>query len=444
MRAGQITWIFFSILLFLNLPFLAVPLPSILKSSFGSLDAAGSFGAATSLSKSASTKLLDSKNILSPTDPSIETLKTDSKPKKITCLTIGSRGDVQPYIALCQGLIAKGHTCTIATHEKFGGWIKQNGIGFRPVAGDPEELIRHCTANGKDLMALTECSWEACQGSDLLIESPSAMAGVHIAQALNIPYIRAFTMPWTKTGVYPHAMAAMGKSWGAWMNRLSYKLFDGITWLLTRKEINLWRENYLRLQRTTLAELKLSEVPFLYNFSSHVAPKPTDWGHLIQVTGYWYVKPTHNEASVSNDLKQAIDNARKQGKKIVYIGFGSIIVPDPKKMTDAIVGAVEESNVFAIISGGWTAGAAEGATKGATEVMAEGTTEAAKIVPKKAEMDAEDATAYMKRKIGERSSSMHYVDSVPHDWLFPQISAALHHGGAGTTAASIRGKHFGA
>lgn len=48
-------------------------------------------------------------------------------------------------------------------------------------------------------------SWEACQGADILIESPSTMAGIHVAEALNIPYFRAFTMPWTTTSTYPHA-----------------------------------------------------------------------------------------------------------------------------------------------------------------------------------------------------------------------------------------------
>jgi hypothetical protein len=126
-------------------------------------------------------------------------------------------------------------------------------------------------------------------------------------------------------------------------------------------------------------------------------------------------------------------------------------------MTDAIVGAVEESKVFAIISGGWTAGAAEGATKGAaegatkgaaegatkgsTEATTKGAIKTATEEKTEAEKEAEIATAYMKEKIGQRPNSMHYVDSVPHEWLFPQISAALHHGGAGTTAASIRGKY---
>jgi len=66
---------------------------------------------------------------------------------KITCLTIGSRGDVQPYIALCKGLLAEGHRPTIATHAEFEPWIKEHGIDFAPVAGDPAEIMRLCVEN---------------------------------------------------------------------------------------------------------------------------------------------------------------------------------------------------------------------------------------------------------------------------------------------------------
>jgi sterol 3beta-glucosyltransferase len=73
-----------------------------------------------------------------------------------------------------------------------------------------------------------------------------------------------------------------------------------------------------------LAELQLSKVPFLYNFSPHVAPKPSDWGDLIKVTGYWFVKQKQNPANIPKDLEKAIENAKRQNKKIVYIGFGSV------------------------------------------------------------------------------------------------------------------------
>lgn len=67
---------------------------------------------------------------------------------KITCLTIGSRGDVQPYIALCLGLMKDGHKTKIATHSEFKEWVESFGIEFAPVAGDPAELMQLCVEYG--------------------------------------------------------------------------------------------------------------------------------------------------------------------------------------------------------------------------------------------------------------------------------------------------------
>ena len=60
----------------------------------------------------------------------------------VTCLTVGSRGDVQPYIALCKGLLQDGHKCRVASHPEYKDWIEGHGIEFRAVGGDPAELMR--------------------------------------------------------------------------------------------------------------------------------------------------------------------------------------------------------------------------------------------------------------------------------------------------------------
>jgi sterol 3beta-glucosyltransferase len=78
-------------------------------------------------------------------------LTINSKPTeslRITCLTIGSRGDVQPYIALCKGFLADGHRPRIATHAEFGPWVKKHGIDFEPIEGDPAVLMQLCVENG--------------------------------------------------------------------------------------------------------------------------------------------------------------------------------------------------------------------------------------------------------------------------------------------------------
>lgn len=63
-------------------------------------------------------------------------------PLLVTCLTVGSRGDVQPYIALCCGLMKEGHRCRIASHPEYRSWVESYGIEFRSVGGDPAELMR--------------------------------------------------------------------------------------------------------------------------------------------------------------------------------------------------------------------------------------------------------------------------------------------------------------
>lgn len=80
-------------------------------------------------------------------------------PLRIKCLTIGSRGDVQPFIALCKGLKAEGHTVTIATHTEFGDWIKSHGIGFAPIAGDPAQLMRLCVEHDMFTAGFVREAW---------------------------------------------------------------------------------------------------------------------------------------------------------------------------------------------------------------------------------------------------------------------------------------------
>jgi UDP:flavonoid glycosyltransferase YjiC (YdhE family) len=94
---------------------------------------------------------------------------------------------------------------------------------------------------------------------------------------------------------------------------------------------------------------------------------------------------------------------------VVYIGFGSIVVSDPKAMTRIIIEAIVHSGIYAILSKGWSDRLQ---TKTSGEV-----TEPEEPLPKQ----------------------IFQITSVPHDWLFQRIDAACHHGGAGTTGASLRG-----
>jgi sterol 3beta-glucosyltransferase len=337
----------------------------------------------------------------------------------ITCLTIGSRGDVQPYIALAKGLIAEGHTVRIATHREFQDWIEGHGIEYRPVEGDPAELMRICIENGMFSLSfmreannkfrgwideLMHSAWVACQGSDLLIESPSAMCGIHIAEGLRIPYFRAFTMPWTRTRAYPHAFAVPNHKIGGAYNYYTYVMFDNVFWKAISGQVNSWRKRELGLRSTTLDKMQPNKVPFLYNFSPSVVPPPLDYSDWVQVTGYWFLDEAEDYEPPA-DLVAFIAKARADGKKLVYIGFGSIVVSDPAALTRTVCDSVLKADVRCVLAKGWSDRLGD---------------------PKAAKVEFDLPAEVFK------------IDKAPHDWLFKQMDAAVHHGGAGTTGASLR------
>ncbi|CAK7237927.1 Sterol 3-beta-glucosyltransferase [Sporothrix eucalyptigena] len=357
------------------------------------------------------------------------------KPLHITCLTIGSRGDVQPYIALGRGLLAEGHHVRIATHPEFEDWIRSHGLDYGRVEGDPAELMRICIENGTFtiqflreanskmrtwLDELLASAWTACQGADLLIESPSAMAGIHIAEKLQIPYFRAFTMPWTRTRAYPHAFLMPERKMGGAYNQFSYTMFEAVFWKATASQINRWRNKTLGLRNTSLEKMQINKVPFLYNFSACVVPPPLDYSDWIRVTGYWFLdegtggKPGDDKDAKPawtppQDLLDFISKARRDRKKIVYVGFGSIVVPDPAKMTQEVLDAVHKADVRCILSKGWSD----------------------RLIKK-------DDNGQAPPPDDDLPPEVFPIKSAPHDWLFAQIDAAAHHGGSGTTGASLR------
>ncbi|KAF7324275.1 UDP-Glycosyltransferase/glycogen phosphorylase [Mycena sanguinolenta] len=300
-------------------------------------------------------------------------LLTRRESMQFVCLTIGSRGDVQPYIALGLGLMKEGHKVRIVTHEEYKPWIESFGIEHKQAGGDPGALMKLSVENKmfspeffKEsiqnfrpwLDQLLLDSWESCQGADILLESPSAMSGVHIAEALNIPYFRTFTMPWTKTVEFPHAFLSPPVE-SPTFNAASYVLFSNVIWTATNT-----------------------------------------------ISGYWFLdNPEGANWTPPADLVEWMAKARSDGKAIVYIGFGSITVPHPNRVTARIVKAVLRADVRAIISKGWS---------------------------------ARMSSAHDKDPEVEIPPECYQLDKVPHDWLFPQIDAAVHHGGAGTTGASLR------
>jgi len=197
---------------------------------------------------------------------------------------------------------------------------------------------------------------------------------------------------------------------GGGYNYMSYVMFDQVFWRATAGQINRWRKNLLRLGPTSIDKMEPHKVPFLYNFSPSVVPPPLDWPEWIRITGYWFLDDADVGAkkwTPPPGLVQFIDGAHAQGKKVVYIGFGSIVVSDPLTMTKCVIESVLASGVHAILSKGWS---------DRLHVKVAEASEPEEPLP----------------------PQIYAINSVPHDWLFSRIDAAFHHGGAGTTGASLR------
>ena len=373
-------------------------------------------------------------------------------PMNVVIQIVGSRGDVQPFVALGQVLKNKyRHRVRIATHPTFRDFVTENGLEFFSIGGDPAELMAFMVKNpglmpGIDSLKngdigkrragiyemITGC-WRSCieagdgtgmeasddlldgrasfdsgiDGNPLLkpfvadaiIANPPSFAHMHIAEKLGIPLHLMFTMPWSPTQSFPHPLANIMSSNAdsAITNFISYALVDMLTWQGLGDIINKFRERSLGLEPVSImwapGMASRLRIPWTYCWSPALIPKPADWGHYIDISGFFFLNLASNYAPPP-DLAKFL----AAGPPPVYIGFGSIVVDDPNAMTKMIFEAVRKTGQRALVSKGWGG-------LGADEIG----------VP----------------------DGVFMLGNCPHDWLFKHVSCVVHHGGAGTTAAGI-------
>lgn len=173
---------------------------------------------------------------------------------------MGSRGDVQPFLALGTELQRTGHRVRIATHNIFENFVAEAGLEFYPIGGDPADLMSYMVKNPglipsmnslqkgdvqKNRLMMAEIlhgCWHSCLMpdpitnapfvADAIIANPPSFAHVHCAQALGIPLHLMFTMPWTATRAFPHPLANLYNipPDQDWINRVSYSVVDWLSW----------------------------------------------------------------------------------------------------------------------------------------------------------------------------------------------------------------------
>jgi sterol 3beta-glucosyltransferase len=188
---------------------------------------------------------------------------------RITILTLGTRGDVQPYIALGLGLQQAGHSVRLATSKDFEGMVASWGLPFAPLSFAVREFLEQADNRaafeskraalrmykkvGPMMRALLDDAWAAAQGAEAILYHPKILNGIDIAEKLNIPSALAFYLPaLSPTTAFPAPMIPGPTSWGSLLNKLSHHLFLGLMLVPFHRLINQWRIRVLGLPPRSL------------------------------------------------------------------------------------------------------------------------------------------------------------------------------------------------
>jgi UDP:flavonoid glycosyltransferase YjiC (YdhE family) len=336
---------------------------------------------------------------------------------RVRILTIGSQGDVRPYVALGAGLQAAGYDVRIIAHSGFEGLIRRYGLGFASVAGDPRELAKEENRHQRELhdrghnlfrwwrafkevdgpimrQRMRDC-WEACQDADVIVVSTLPyLFGYAIAKKLRVPLVRAFYFPVSPTRLYPADYLPQWLSLGAHFNLATYYAQRQVIWQIARPFVADACRELLGFEAPRLqpfGDLDRQQQLLLYAYSAAVAPPPQDWGKWIEVTGYWFL-----DRSTDWTPPTALTAFLDDGPPPVCIGFGSMTY-DRNELMRTMADALALSGQRAVLLTGW------------------GGLRPAELPP-----------------------NMFPVDWVPLNWLFSRVAAVVHHGGAGTTAEGLR------
>ena len=331
----------------------------------------------------------------------------------ITVLCSGSRGDIQPYIALAQQLKKLGKDVRITAGKSFEKFITDYGVDFFPLTADyqtadiDQDLLKDAQSSDNPLKMLltfnkmkkvaekvastmTGEMYNACNNSELIVYHPGCSVGYFAAQQMSIPAVLASPFPMHKTKEIASVVAYGRYNLPA---SFSYTLLQTMLWMTGKSGIqNYWKKHFGRRPNEFGCPFeKVNErYPAVISCSNAVFRRPVDWNENIHQYGYWFV-----EENVDYTPKKELADFLQNGEPPVYVGFGSMFHQEDKEhFIKLIVEALQKSGKRGIVCG-----------MGELHGMPE---------------------------------SIFSVPSIPHTWLFRRVCAVCHHGGAGTTAAGFR------
>lgn len=334
---------------------------------------------------------------------------------RIAILGYGSRGDIQPVLVVADALKRRGHEVRLTVNVNSAEWAKRSGLDVLPMYPDVEAFMRspggqRLVAKGKsstlfrELAALeerhnddiTRVCREACRGADLVCSTiVTVFRGASHAETLGVPHLCLATLPMFKTASFASYLLPVCDYHVGWLNRLSWDLYISAYWFGQRGLFNATR------RALGLPEWKrrprVEEGAFIHMYSKHVLPIPDDVPRSHLQGGYATIAPELRERLGEATLPHGLDEWLTAGSPPVFFGFGSLPVLDPASVLRDVIRLCERHSIRALVGAGWT------------EYARESLPETVFVAP-----------------------------AFDHDRVLPRCRAAVHHGGAGTTAAALR------
>lgn len=333
-------------------------------------------------------------------------------------LTYGSRGDVQPFLALAVGLQKAGHTVVLALPERLADLARQYGIQPLPLPGDPAALSEGLNRSSHNLVRqilamqayvlpiagqVGRLAQQSIVESELVVHSFLFASGAHtFAQQQGIPDVSAQFFPiFSQTSRFaaigfpeptlPPALQALYNSTTHRIGNALFKHLNGSGYRFIRKKNPQWPRKLLWPFDRAPGH---PPSPLLFGISPEILPASPDWEAHVHVTGYWFLdEPAYQPPE---DLSRFLAG----GSPPVCVGFGSMIHPRSTHIQRTLLAALQRESERAVILTGWDG-----------------------WQPAREEFQNPD---------------FFFLESAPHSWLLPRCKLAIHHGGSGTTAAALR------
>lgn len=366
---------------------------------------------------------------------------------RIASIAFGSRGDVQPALALGMELRRRGHQVRMVVGADFPEEARKCGLEAAPAALDfqrmlSSELGREMfeSGNGATLLtfvrtmrrifevhgpALMEDVYRACTefGAEAVIGSyTSDIYAMAVAEKLGVPYISTTLQPAplaTRCGAA--ALSAPMPNRENLVNLAFHKaMVEPFVWRIMKDPVNRFRGEVLGLPpwRNSDLQRRMRRTPILTGYSRHLVPQPRDWPHTVHTTGFWPLEHDLGFA-VPDDLLKFLDD----GEPPVFISFGSTTKRDSAALTRLLVDAVAASGRRAVIQSGWANLGGRGAGGEAPHGYGP-------------DGYSVDEQGLVEHRLPD--TIYHLTSYVPYRELFPRVAAVVHHSGAGTTSWVLR------